>query len=115
MPMIRLQTTAALNDEKKTVLLGTLSKIISEATGKPETYVMVVIEQAAIMMSGKTGDAAFADIRGIGGLGGRVNGIISEKVCTALKSSLGISPDRIYLNFTNVSASDWGWNGKTFG
>ncbi|MGA2180101.1 MAG: phenylpyruvate tautomerase MIF-related protein [Verrucomicrobiota bacterium] len=24
-------------------------------------------------------------------------------------------PDRIYLNFTDVPAANWGWNGNTFG
>jgi hypothetical protein len=29
--------------------------------------------------------------------------------------SLGISPDRVYLNFTGVDAGNWGWNWSTFG
>jgi phenylpyruvate tautomerase PptA (4-oxalocrotonate tautomerase family) len=26
-----------------------------------------------------------------------------------------VPPDRIYLNFTDVPAGNWGWNGDTFG
>jgi hypothetical protein len=29
--------------------------------------------------------------------------------------SLGISPDRVYLNFTGVDAGNWSWNWNTFG
>jgi len=29
--------------------------------------------------------------------------------------SLGISKDHIYIGFDDVNASDWGWNGRTFG
>jgi hypothetical protein len=32
-----------------------------------------------------------------------------------LNDSLGIPPDRVYLNFTDVGAGHWGWNGSTFG
>ena len=68
-----------------------------------------------MLMSGKSGEAAFVDIRGIGGLNGETNRKLSQQVCTLLLDSLGISPDRVYLNFTDVEAGNWGWNGSTFG
>jgi phenylpyruvate tautomerase PptA (4-oxalocrotonate tautomerase family) len=66
-------------------------------------------------MSGKPGDAAFVDIRSIGGLDGNVSRQLAQKVGSLLKESLGVPPDRIYLNFTDVPAGNWGWNGDTFG
>jgi len=74
-----------------------------------------VSRQAAILMSGKPGDAAFVDIRSIGGVTDEVNRKLSQQVCKLLNDSLGIPPDRVYLNFTDVEASNWGWNGSTFG
>jgi len=68
-----------------------------------------------MQMSGSPGDAAFVDIRSIGGLTGVVNRKLSQKVRQLLHDSLGIPPDRIYFNFTDVQASHWGWNGNTFG
>lgn len=68
-----------------------------------------------MMTSGKSGDAAFVDIRSIGGLTKNVNHQLSEKVCRLLNQSLGVPPNRIYLNFTNFEADHWGWNGNTFG
>ena len=115
MPLLKLETTVALDDDKKKALLASLSKITAGAIGKPEQYVMVTISSAASLMSGKPGDAAFVDVRSIGGLNSNVNQQLAQKVCAALKESLGVPPDRVYLNFTDVEASNWGWNGSTFG
>lgn len=115
MPLLKLETTVALSDDKRKSLLASLSKAIAAATGKPEQYVMVTISQSAILMSGKPGDAAFVDIRGIGGLSGEVNRKLSQQVCKLLTDFVGVQSDRIYLNFAEIDAGNWGWNGNTFG
>jgi phenylpyruvate tautomerase len=115
MPLLKLETTVPLPEEKGRPLLAALSKAVAATTGKPEQYVMVTSGHSAMLMSGKSGDAAFVDIRGIGGLSGETNRKLSQQVCRLLKDSLGISPDRVYLTFTDVEAGNWGWNGSTFG
>ena len=115
MPLLKLETTAVLSDEKKNALVASLSRLVAGAIGKPEQYVMVVFSSAAILMSGSPGDAAFVDIRSIGGLSDAVNRQLSQKICSLLKEILGVSADRIYLNFTDVPAGSWGWNSDTFG
>ena len=115
MPLLKLETTVALSDDRRQQLLASLSRIVADAIGKPEQYVMVTIGPAAILMSGKAGDAAFADIRSIGGLGPDVTRQLSQKVCALLAQSLRVPQDRVYLNFTEVEAGNWGWNGNTFG
>ena len=115
MPLLRLETTVALTEDKQQALLASLSKIVADTIGKPQQYVMVTASQVAIQMSGSPGDAAFVDVRSIGGLTGVVNQKLSQKVSQLLHDSLGIPPNRIYLNFTDVQASHWGWNGNTFG
>jgi len=76
---------------------------------------MVAASQAAMLMSGNPGDAAFVDVRSIGGLTQDVNRKLSEKVCKVLNDTLGVPQNRIYLSFTEVEASHWGWSGSTFG
>jgi len=115
MPLLKLETTVALTEDQRQALLASLSKTVAESIGKPQQYVMVTASQAAMQMSGSPGDAAFVDVRSIGGLTGEVNRKLSKKVCELLHESLGIPPNRIYLNFTDVQASHWGWNGNTFG
>ena len=114
MPLLKLQTSVPVPDDKKDSLLAAVSGILAEVTGKPETYVMVTLEGGTACMGGVAGPAAFADVRGIGGLDGNVNAEISKRICHLLKDELGIEGDRVYLNFTDVPAQNWGWNGGTF-
>jgi phenylpyruvate tautomerase len=115
MPLLRIETTQTLSEDKLAKVLKELSTIVAQTIGKPERYVMVTVSKAAILMSGKPGEAAFVDIRSIGGLSGETNRKLTEAVCRTLSSLLGISPDRVYLTFTDVDATDWGWNGTIFG
>jgi phenylpyruvate tautomerase PptA (4-oxalocrotonate tautomerase family) len=115
MPLLKVETTVVLSEDKRQALLASLSKAVAEIIRKPEQYVMVAASQAAMQMSGRPGNAAFVDVRSIGGLTGDVNRKLSQKVCQLLHDSLGIAPDRVYLNFTDVQASHWGWNANTFG
>ncbi len=115
MPLLKVETAVVLSDEKRKALLAALSKAVAGTIGKPEQYVMVAIGSGAILMSGEPGDAAFVDIRSIGGLTADVNRKLSQQVCKLLNDSLGIPPDRVYLNFTDVKAGNWGFNGSTFG
>jgi phenylpyruvate tautomerase PptA (4-oxalocrotonate tautomerase family) len=114
MPLLKLETTVSLSDENGKSLLAALSKTVAGIIRKPEQYVMITVSHSAMLMSGKSGDAAFVDIRSIGGLNGETNRKLSEQICKLLKDSLGIAPDRVYLNFSDVEAGNWGWNGSTF-
>ncbi len=115
MPLLALHTSVPLSEQQRQDLLAPLSQILVEGIGKPERYVMVTVAAAAIRMAGAEGPTAYAEIRSIGGLNGSVNRKLSERLCALLQERLGIPPDRVYLNFTNVSAENWGWNGGTFG
>lgn len=115
MPLLKLETTVALSEDTRKALLAALSKTVAEVIGKPEQYVMVTVGQAAMLMSGNAGDAAFVDIRSIGGLTGDVNRKLSQRICKLLSETLGVPQNRIYLNLTDVRATNWGWNGSTFG
>ncbi len=115
MPLLKLETTVPLPEEKGKPLLAALSKAVASVIGKPEQYVMITAGQSLMSMSGKAGEAAFVDIRSIGGLNGETNGKLSQQICKLLKDSLGIASDRVYLKFTEVEAGNWGWNGSTFG
>ena len=115
MPLLKLQVSTAVPQPKRVELLSGASKLIAQAIGKPEQYVMVTLEEGLIFMSGKDGPAAFADVRSIGGLNGNVNRAISQNLCVLLNKALGIPANRVYLNFADVSSGNWGHNGSTFG
>ena len=115
MPLLKLETTIAMSEAQRTTLLSSLSKVVASVIGKPEQYVMITIGHSAILMSGKGGEAAFVEVRSIGGVGGEVNRKLSQQICKLLNDAVGIASDRVYLNFTDVDAGSWGWNGSTFG
>ena len=115
MPLIMLKTSVAIPGDKTSDVLSAISQLVAEATGKPESYVMVTVEQVEGMMAGEPGPIAFADVRGIGGLTQEVNAAVSSKLCAYLEDELGIPADRIYATFTDIAASNWGWKGETFG
>lgn len=115
MPLLRLQINVSVAQARHAELLTGMSQLVAHAIGKPEQYVMVMLEEGPILMSGQGGPAAFADVRSIGGLDGNVNREISQNLCVLLNRILGIPANRVYLNFTDVAPANWGWNGSTFG
>jgi len=116
MPLLKLHTSAPVPEGKKNSMMAEASRILSEAAGKPEKYTMVVLESVDVMMAGKpAATAAYVDIRGIGGFNPAVNKKISGELCAMLKAQLGVDPAAVYITFTDVPASNWGWNGGTFG
>jgi len=115
MPLLALHTSAPVPAESREALLKTLSTIVAETIGKPETYVMVTLSEGAVCMAGEEVNGAFVDVRSIGGLSADVNRRISEQVCLLLLDRLQIPQERTYLNFTEVAASHWGHDARTFG
>jgi phenylpyruvate tautomerase len=116
MPLIRIDTNRQLMAEERGQLGETLSRIAAEVIGKPEAYVQTIVPTHAATMrhGGADGPAAFVEVRSIGGLGPAVNRRLAERICAAL-AGLGIPRDRVYLNFLDVAAADWGHDGTTFG
>jgi phenylpyruvate tautomerase PptA (4-oxalocrotonate tautomerase family) len=114
MPLLQLKTSAEVSEDQKNQLLSELSGAVASVTGKPESYVMVTVQAADISMAGSPGPAAFLDIRGIGGMDPSTNKALSAKVCEVLAGALNLPGDRVYMNFTDIPASNWGWNGSTF-
>jgi phenylpyruvate tautomerase len=116
MPLIRLEMTEQLAPESRSRLCADLSRLCAEVIGKPETYVMAVVAEGLTMLhAGKSGPAAFLDIRSIGGLSADVNKKLAERLCGLLVNTTKIPGDRVYLNFTSVAATHWGHDGGTFG
>ena len=116
MPLIKLNTSRNIEKEKRNDLAKKLSQIVCNATGKPEAYTMAIVEcNSCIVFGGGQTDGAFVEVKGIGGLAPDVNKKISSSVCSLLEKEAAIKPEHVYMNFTDVPAVNWGWNGGTFG
>ncbi len=115
MPLIKLDVPDSVANEQIEKLLPAVSRLLAEITGKPEKYVMATAGRMTSLMAGKSGPAVFADVRGIGGFTPEVNGKLAKALCHLFEKLLQIPPDRVYITFTDVPASNWGFNGGTFG
>jgi phenylpyruvate tautomerase len=116
MPLIKAIVSVEVDEITKQALALELSKITADIIGKPESYVAAVVENgAAITFGGKVVDGAFVEVKSIGGLDRTVNGNLCSAICEILKEGLGIETANVYVNFTDVPATNWGYNGSTFG
>ncbi|MBD3369055.1 light-inducible protein [Candidatus Fermentibacteria bacterium] len=115
MPLARISTNAPLDETAQGEICRGLSEILSREIGKPEQYIMTVLENCRMLMSARDGNAAFVDVRSIGGLSPEVNTAVSSSVCDLLKAKADVPPERIYVVFTDVPRESWAWKGSTFG
>ena len=87
--------------------------MIAELTGKPEIYVMTMIQRDKKMIfAGSDEPCCFITVKSIGSL---TPPLISKSLCELIASKTNINTDRIYIEFNDVKASHWGFNGSTFG
>ena len=115
MPLIQVTTTAEVPTEKQDKVMSALSKAVCGVTGKNEDYLMVMLSQGVGYMGGVAGSATFVDVRAIGGIGPEINRELSSVICGIVEELLGTPPSRVYINFIDVAATDWGWDNGTFG
>ena len=112
MPLINVRTSLPCVDDADE-LLKALSATLAQQTGKPEAYVMTLLETAVPMtFAGTTEPCAYVEIKSIGALKPPA---MTEAFCALISQRLSIPSSRIYIGFDDVKASAWGWNGKTFG
>ncbi len=90
-----------------------ISAELARLTGKPEQYVMTLFEvDVPMTFAGVDKPSCFIEIKSIGGL---QPSLISQSISNLINEKINIPKDRIYINFEDISASQWGYNGSTFG
>jgi phenylpyruvate tautomerase PptA (4-oxalocrotonate tautomerase family) len=114
MPYLWIQTNKVVDEQTRQGFLRKASQLVARELQKPEKYMMVRVEQGQPMMfAGSTGPAAFLQLKAIG-LPEAKTGELTRLLCALVQAELGISQDRVYINFTDVAPNLWGWNGETF-
>mgnify|MGYP001455166022 CR=1 FL=1 len=113
MPFIQVNTSSKSVLEDVALLQNDISKMVAELTGKPENYVMTMIQRDIKMtFAGSDEPCCFIKVKSIGSLS---PSSMSKSLCELITSKTNISTSRIYIEFTDVKASNWGFNGTTFG
>ena len=90
-----------------------ISKMVADLTGKPENYVMTMIQSDSQMtFAGSDEPCCFIKLQSIGPLN---TSSMSKNLCELIASKTNIKANRIYIEFMDVNASNWGFNSSTFG
>ena len=114
MPLLRIQTNQTIDAQRHEHVLKQFSHLVAQALGKPEDYTMIALDtDSALMFAGTMQPAAFVELKAIH-LPADLTAELSRLLCERISAELGIEPQRVYLNFTDVPANFWGWNGETF-
>ena len=112
MPVFTLDTNITISEPG--VILAELTQLCSTTLGKPESYVMVHInDQQHLMFAGSTDALAKCSLASLG-MSDENTGEYSAKICSYLESRLGIPPNRCYIEFKAPERSMFGWNNSTF-
>ena len=113
MPFIQINTSSKSVVESDDLLQNDISKAIADLTGKPEKYVMTMIQRDTNMrFSGSDEPCCFIKVKSIGSLN---PSSMSKSLCELIASKTNINTNRIYIEFINVKASNWGYDSSTFG
>tara|TARA_Y100001978_G_C23639083_1_gene407383 strand:+ start:649 stop:1011 length:363 start_codon:yes stop_codon:yes gene_type:complete len=111
MPLLNISTSIKINDKK--LFLKNCSRLVSKLTNKPERYVMVrLFDQMSMYFDSEQSPSCFIDLKSIGSLNPSP---MSKEISIFMSNQLGIHVNRIYICFENIEASNWAWNGETFG
>ena len=114
MPVIKIQSNCAPEADQGEAFLKKVSDETSQILGKPESYVMVILEPLETMLfSGNSNPLAYIELKSIG-LPTERTKEISAALCELLDRELDIPQNRIYIEFTDATRNMFGWNGSTF-
>lgn len=114
MPTLRILTNVTVPAEQRAALLTGASRATAEMLRKPESYVMVILEDGRDMVFAGTPDpAAYLELKSLG-LPEDQTARYSRTLCNLLEEALGIPAERVYIEFAAPPRHLFGWNGGTF-
>ena len=112
MPFIQVNTSSQSLLESD-LLQKEISRMVADLTGKPEDFVMTMIQSNSQMtFAGSDEPCCFIKFKSIGSLNPTS---MSKSLCQLISSKTNIKTNRIYIEFIDVKASNWGFNSSTFG
>ncbi|KAG7538284.1 Tautomerase/MIF superfamily [Arabidopsis suecica] len=115
MPTLNLFTNVPVDAVTCSDILKDATKAVAKIIGKPESYVMILLNSGVpIAFAGTEEPAAYGELISIGGLGPGVNGKLSETISEILQIKLSIDSSRFYIKFYDSPRPFFGFNGSTF-
>jgi phenylpyruvate tautomerase PptA (4-oxalocrotonate tautomerase family) len=114
MPTLKIQTNARIDAPVAEALIQRASTEIASLLGKPERYVMVIVEPViAMSFGGETAPTAYLELKSLG-LDEARTPEFSTALCTLMEVSIGVPQDRVYIEFSAPPRHMFGFDGGTF-
>jgi phenylpyruvate tautomerase PptA (4-oxalocrotonate tautomerase family) len=114
MPTLKIQTNVETTAGRRMPILQAASLKVAEILGKPESYVMVLLQTNPDMLfAGDDAPLAYLELKSLG-LPEDSTPALSAALCEFMDENFGVRRERIYIEFTSPPRHLFGWNGKTF-
>lgn len=114
MPLLRITANYFADSLDKNAVVKQFSSGVADILGKPESYVMVVLDENQTMsFAGSQDPMAYIELKSLGLPDDRTTEF-SQKLCALSETLLNISPSRIYIEFSSPQRHHWGWDNRTF-
>jgi phenylpyruvate tautomerase len=114
MPTLKIQTNARIDESAAQTLIQRASTEVASLLGKPERYVMVIVEPVTAMsFGGDAAPAAYLELKSLG-LDESRTPQLSAVLCALMAATLGTPQDRVYIEFSAPPRHMFGFDGGTF-
>jgi len=114
MPYFKIETNRDLDQLGQETFVKNSTRFVSELLAKPEESVMVsLVANIPMQFQGNENPTAYVAFKSIG-LSRDQCPEYAKKVCEYLESALGIAPQRIYIEFSDIDPKMFGWDKSTF-
>ncbi|MEM1083089.1 MAG: phenylpyruvate tautomerase MIF-related protein [Verrucomicrobiota bacterium] len=114
MPLLEVTSNLVLTEAEKMNCLQTLSKAAAELMEKPESVVMTAWHAAKMTFAGSESETIHLSIKALR-MPDDAPQRLTPELCERLHLATGVQTERIFITYTDVAPTHWGWNGKTFG
>lgn len=113
MPLLTLTTNVKIENAEE--FMERLTDEVAAATGKPKSYVAVVLENNKNMSFGGTQEpCAMMKLESIGAIEGKQKDM-SKQFMSLVRDQIGVSPERQYIFFCDFERKNVGYNLSSFG
>jgi len=114
MPTLKIKTNVDVPVQRRKVILEAFSSTLAEQLGKPESYVMVVLESNRDMLfAASDAPLAYLELKSLG-LPEATTPELSAVLCRFMEQHFGVPPSRVYIEFASPPRHLFGWNSGTF-
>ena len=112
MPVLHITTNVTVADTSS--LAKQASSLAADLLGKPESYVMVIVNgDNDLVFAGTDDPCAHLVLKSLG-LPESETKNYSARLCAFIDQQLGVSPSRTYIEFVSPERHMFGWNNSTF-